>query len=83
MVKSIHDIMGNEISPQTFEYPGVDESVLQLVFQDLLAEGLIKPVRTRKSIDTRKLKAICDEFLIDADELKRFVEKNRCYDNLA
>ena len=75
-IKSIKDILGNEITPQSFDYVNIDQTACQIVFDDMLDESFIILERSKKEILDEDLEDICQEFVINKDKFKNFLQKH-------
>ena len=73
--QSIEDILGHFITPQSFVNTDIKESLAEVLYEDLIREGVLKKPKLRKNISEDKLKIISFGYGISGKILKDFLSK--------
>ncbi|WP_264685759.1 helicase-related protein [Wolbachia endosymbiont (group B) of Pandemis corylana] len=73
--RSIDDIFGHTITPQSFANNDIKEELAESLYKDLLEKGMLKKPRIKKSISEEELKVISAEYGVSVETLKNFLSK--------
>ena len=73
--RSIDDIFGHTITPQSFANNDIKEELAESLYKDLLEKGMLKKPRVKKSISEEELKVISAGYGISVETLKIFLSK--------
>ncbi|AGJ99856.1 MULTISPECIES: DEAD/DEAH box helicase [unclassified Wolbachia] len=73
--RSIDDIFGHTITPQSFANNDIKEELAESLYKDLLEKGMLKKPRVKKSISEEELKVISAEYGVSVETLKNFLSK--------
>lgn len=73
--RSIDDIFGHTITPQSFANNDIKEELAESLYKDLLEKGMLKKPRVKKSISEEELKVISAGYGVSVETLKIFLSK--------
>lgn len=73
--RSIDDIFGHIITPQSFVNSDIKEGLAKVLYEDLFREGILKKPRVNKNISEKELKVISSGYGASVEELKGFLSK--------
>ncbi|WP_353273498.1 DEAD/DEAH box helicase [Wolbachia endosymbiont (group A) of Agelastica alni] len=73
--RSIDDIFGHTITPQSFANDDIKEELAESLYKDLLEKGMLKKPRVKKSISEEELKVISAGYGVSVETLKIFLSK--------
>ncbi|MDR0288934.1 MAG: hypothetical protein LBH78_02700 [Rickettsiales bacterium] len=73
--RSIDDIFGHSITPQSFVNYDIKEELAESLYKDLLEKDILEKPRVEKNIAEEELKVISSSYGISVKELKGFFSK--------
>ncbi|XP_076658485.1 uncharacterized protein LOC143362324 [Halictus rubicundus] len=74
-LRSIDDIFGHTISPQSFVNYAINEELAEVLYEDLLREGILKKPKVRKNISEEVLETISSDYGVSVETLKGFLSQ--------
>ncbi|XP_065556502.1 uncharacterized protein LOC136024893 isoform X1 [Artemia franciscana] len=71
--RSIDDIFGHTITPQSFANDDIKEELAESLYKDLLEKDILEKPRVKKNIAEEELKVISSSYGVSVKELKDFL----------
>ncbi|XP_061510531.1 uncharacterized protein LOC133392815 [Anopheles gambiae] len=76
-IRSIDDMLGHSISPESFVNYEIKEDVAGIIFEDLVRIGLIKKAEVVSNVPNDQMHRIHNDYGISVDQLNKFLDQHK------